>query len=63
MAELAHGWEFGRKEKKILRRLQATVDSTNSIIYEINQDLGRIIQENSEIVRVAEIYDLWLSKE
>lgn len=51
------------KKLKILKRLQATVESANSIIYEINQDLEGIIKENQLLERMSDVYNLWASKE
>jgi len=51
------------KKLKILKRLQATIESANSIIYEINQDLEGIINENQLLERMSDVYNLWVSKE
>ncbi len=50
------------RKLKVLKRLESTINSTNSIIYEINQDLVRTLNENEELERVADIYNLWISK-
>lgn len=51
------------KKLKILKRLQNTIESTNSILYEINKDLENMIESGKEIERLCDIYNCWISKE
>lgn len=51
------------KKQRILKRLEATIDTTSSILCEINQELEDIIAANGIIERTAAIYDIWVSKE
>lgn len=51
------------KKERILKRLEATIKSVNSILYEINQDLEDIITSNRVLVDTADIYSLWVTKE
>lgn len=51
-----------QKKQKILRRLENTIESSNCILYEINQELENIIENNSVLEQTAEIYDIWSSK-
>lgn len=51
------------KKARILKRLETTIKSVDSILYEINQDLEDIIANNRVLVDTADIYDLWIAKE
>ncbi len=51
------------KKEKILKRLENTIESVNSILYEINNALENIIDDNLILETTAEIHDTWVSKE
>lgn len=51
------------KKARILKRLEATIKSANTILYEINQELDSIIEDNKILVDTANIYSLWTAKE
>lgn len=51
------------RKQKILRRLETTIESVNCILYEINQELENMIENNTPIEKTALIYETWISKE
>lgn len=50
------------RKLKILKRLNTTIESTNSILYEINRELKSVIEGGKELERVCDIYNFWISK-
>lgn len=51
------------RKSKILKRLEQTIQSTNTTLIEINQELELMIQSGKEIENVAEVYEVWRHKE
>ena len=51
------------KKQKILKRLGNTIESANTILYEINQDLESILEQSFVLESTADIYDVWVGKE
>lgn len=52
-----------QKKQKILRRLENTIEASNCILYEINQELEGILEGNRALEQTAEIYGIWCNKE
>ncbi|ELA41292.1 uncharacterized protein VICG_01665 [Vittaforma corneae ATCC 50505] len=50
------------KKQKILKRLENTIESSNCILYEINQELQNIVENNRVLEQTADIYNTWSSK-
>lgn len=50
------------RKEKILKRLENTIDSVNSIFYEINKALETILEETLPLETTADIYETWISK-
>lgn len=51
------------RKQRVLKRLEQTIETTNSILYEINRELETIIENNEALEKTAIIYDTWISKE
>jgi hypothetical protein len=52
-----------QKKQKILTRLENTIESVNTILYEINQELETILEQSHILESTADIYDIWVSKD
>lgn len=51
------------KKEKILKRLRNTVESCNCILYEINQEIENMLENNNVLEQTADMYAMWSSKE
>lgn len=51
------------KKQRIMRRLEATIESANEILVEINQELRNVIVDGARIEQTAVVYDTWISKD
>jgi len=51
-----------QKKYKILRRLENTIEASNCVLYEINQELEGILENNRVLEKTAEIYEIWCNK-
>lgn len=52
-----------QKKQKILKRLENTIEASNSILYEINQELDSILENNRVLEQTSEIYEIWCHKQ
>lgn len=51
------------KKQRIIKRLESTIETANTLLMEINEGIEGIIANNSVLERTAIIYDTWISKE
>ncbi|KAI5148492.1 hypothetical protein ENBRE01_0353 [Enteropsectra breve] len=50
------------KKHRIIKRLENSIEMSNNILYEINQELSQMIDDNKQLVKTALVYDKWISK-
>lgn len=52
------------QEKKVMiaTRLKKTIDTSNTILREINESLERITRENEELVTLSTVFKKWAEK-
>lgn len=52
-----------KKKHRILARLENTIETANTILYEINQEIESILDYSNVLESTADIYEVWVSKE
>ncbi|KAI4292353.1 hypothetical protein PAPHI01_1627 [Pancytospora philotis] len=50
------------KKLRIMGRLESTIESVNTLLYEINQELENTIADARALEKTADTYQIWLAK-
>lgn len=50
------------KMNNILERLETNIDHSNRLLEGINNELEKIVLENSKLIELCEIYNIWINK-
>lgn len=50
------------KKKRLIKRLENTIESSNCILYAINEELESMLEDNRALEKTAEIYESWRKK-